>query len=133
MTTNITKTVRFTKAMRFADLAAVVKGENRPNNSTDAELLDFITHETDLLAKKNNADIKKPTATQEANAKYRELIAQFLSVQSNPVTCTEIAKGVPELADFNNQKVAALLKRMVDDGRVVKTTGKGGKSLFAMA
>ena len=130
--TTTTKTVRFTKAMRFADLAADLKGERRPNSSTDVDLLAFIDKEISLLAKKNSSEAKKPTATQEANAKYRELIMEFLGMQEQGVTCTDIAKGVPELSDFNNQKVASLLKRLVDDSRVTKSTVKG-KSYFAIA
>lgn len=133
MTTSNTKTVRITKAMRFADLAALIKGEKAPNGSTVDDALDFIAREVALLAKKNSSDGKKLTVTQEANAKYRTLIVDFLATQSEPRTCTEIAKNIVELSDFNNQKVASLLKRLTDDGQVVKTSGKKGQSLFAMA
>ena len=37
-----------------------------------------------------------------------------------------------ELSEFNNQKVAALMRQLVETGAVTKTTVKG-KSLFALS
>ena len=55
-----------------------------------------------------------------------------LAVQESGKTCTEIAKGVPELGDFNNQKVAALMRQLVEAGQATKATVKG-KSVFTVA
>ena len=129
MTNTTEKAVRITKAMRYADIIALLKGET-PTNGTDIDTaVDFINAQVALLAKKNSGD-RKPTATQEENAKLRTLILAFLNTQDSPKTCTEIMKNVPELGELSNQKVAALVKRLADDGQVAKTVVKG-KSLFA--
>lgn len=123
---------RVTKAMQYEDIIALLTGGEVKNGTDTDKAVAFIRHEMELLMKKNSGGDKKLTATQEANAKYRELIVEFLAIQDAPRTCTEIAKGVPELSDFNNQKVASLLKRLVEDGQATKTAGKKGQSLFAL-
>lgn len=122
---------KITKTQRFEDLSALIHGEPVKYGTTIEDADAFIAHEMELLSKKNSGE-RKETDTQRANAKYRQLIAEFLAVQTEGRTCTEIAKGVSELSDFNNQKVAALMRQMVEDGTVRKATVKG-KSLFSMA
>lgn len=124
---------RVTKAMQYEDIISLLTGGEVKNGTDIDKAVAFIRHEMELLAKKNSGDGKKLTATQEANEKYRALIVDFLATQDAPRTCTEIAKGIVELNDFNNQKVASLLKRLVDDGQAVKSSGKKGQSLFTLA
>ena len=122
---------KITKTQRFEDLSALIHGEPVKYGTTIEDADAFIAHEVELLSKKNGAE-RKETDTQKANAKYRNLIAEYLAVQTEGRTCTEIAKGVPELSDFNNQKVAALMRQMFEAGTVRKATVKG-KSLFSLA
>ena len=121
---------RITKAQKFEDVISLLSGENAKFIDTDGAI-EFIRNEMALLAKKNTSD-RKPTATQEANVKYRNLILEFLSMQDSGKTCTEIAKGVDELSEFNNQKIAALMRQLVEAGKVSKATVKG-KSIFSVA
>lgn len=122
---------RITKTQKYEDIIAMLSGN--PAQYIDADgAVEFIKGEIALLAKKNSSDNKKPTATQEANAKYKALICEFLRLQDSGKTCTEIAKGIPDLADFNNQKVAALMRQLVEAGQAVKATVKG-KSIFTAA
>ena len=121
---------RITKAQKFEDVIRLLSGEPTQFIDTDGAI-EFIRNEMALLAKKNTSD-RKPTATQEANVKYRNLILEFLSMQDSGKTCTEIAKGVDELNDFNNQKIAALMRQLVEAGKVTKATVKG-KSIFSVA
>lgn len=136
MTTMTNKAPRITKAMRFEDIKAILNGEDCSRTSLD-DALAFIDNEIALLSKKNGAKSGKPTATQVANERYRSLILDFLSTQSEGVTCTEIAKGIPELSEFNNQKVSALMRGLTFDpernpeGQVDKSIVKG-KSLFTL-
>lgn len=123
---------RITKAMYYADITAMLKGENTPNGISREDALSFIAREVELLSKKNAAKSSKPTATQTANEGYKTLIADFLSMQTEGVTCTEIAKGIPELADFNNQKISSLMRQLILEGKAVKEMVKG-KSLFSAA
>lgn len=131
------KVVRITKAQRFEDIRAMLNGEDVVNGSTVADLLEFVDKEMGLLAKKNAAKSDKMTEAQKANDEYRSLILDFLAGQSEGVTCTEIAKGVPALSEFNNQKISALMRSMTYDaeknpsGQVDKAIVKG-KSLFTL-
>lgn len=136
-----TNTVRVTKAQKFNAAIALLEGkpavtipgkDDKGGVTMDAAYLcDFFKEELALLAKKNSSD-KKPTKTQEENEGYKALILDFLRGQPNGVTCTDIQKGVTEFADFNNQKVAALVRQLVTIGDVTKATVKG-KSLFSIA
>ena len=121
---------RITKAQKFEDVIRLLSGEPTQFINTE-DAVAFIKSEMALLAKKNASD-RKPTATQEANVKYRNLIIEFLSMQDSGKTCTEIAKGVDELSEFNNQKIAALMRQLVEAGKVTKATAKG-KSIFSVA
>ena len=122
---------RITKAQKFEDVIALLTNEPTKFIDTDGAV-EFIKNEMALLAKKNASDSRKPTATQEANAKYKALISEFLSMQESGKTCTEIAKGIDELSEFNNQKIAALMRQLVESGTVRKATVKG-KSVFSIA
>ena len=121
---------RITKAQKFEDVIRLLSGEPTQFINTE-DAVAFIRSEMALLAKKNASD-RKPTATQEANVKYRNLIIEFLSMQDSGKTCTEIAKGVDELSEFNNQKIAALMRQLVEAGKVTTATVKG-KSIFSVA
>lgn len=122
---------RITKAQKFEDVIALLSGQPTARIDTDGAI-EFIRSEMALLAKKNASESRKPTATQEANVKYKGLILEFLSMQDSGKTCTEIAKGVDELSEFNNQKIAALMRQLVEAGKVSKATVKG-KSIFTLA
>ena len=123
---------RITKNQYFSDIRAILSGEVAPNSISVDELVSFIDREIELLAKKNASGTRKPTAVQAANEGYKGLILDFLATQSGGVSCTDIQKGVPELMDFNNQKVAALVNQLVKAGTVSKAIVKG-KSLFTLA
>jgi predicted transcriptional regulator len=90
-----------------------------------AEEKAFLTHEVELVAKRNARKSTKPTKTQLANASIKDAIASALA---EPMQ----AKAIGELVGISWQKASALLKQMVEDGRVVKTQEKG-KSFFALA
>ena len=117
---------RITKAQKFEDVIALLNGN--PATFIDKDgAVEFIRNEMALLAKKNASDSHKPTAVQEANEKFKAFILEFLSTQTEGRTCTEVAKSVPALSDFNNQKVAALMRQLVDAGKVSKATVKGNE------
>ena len=77
------------------------------------ELVDFINHELELLAKKSSAD-KKPTAQQVANDGIKTAIAETLE-RGKLYTITDIIKAVPECADLTNQRVSAIVRSMLGD------------------
>lgn len=101
----------------------------KANYNLTAEEIAFIDHELELLAKKNaSKGERKPTATQKANEGVKDEILAVLSDEG--VTVTEIVKTLD--ADYTNQKISALLRQLVADGKVEKVVDKR-KSLFKLA
>ena len=98
--------------------------------ASKTEAIDFINHEVELLEKK--ATSSKATKTQKENIKISEDIKKALIAVNKPVTISELQKLIPEMADYSNQKLSALLRKLVEEGEVVKTVEKK-KSFFSMA
>ena len=96
------------------------------------DMVVFIEHEIELLARKNAGD-KKPTANQVANDGYKDII--FAEMTANPdklYTVTELIKNVDGLGDLTNQRVSALLRQMIEANGVEKIVDKR-KSYFRLA
>lgn len=77
------------------------------------EVIGFIDHELELLAKKNAAE-KKPTAVQVANEGIKQAIVDGME-PNKLYTITDIIKSVPECADLTNQRVSALVRQLMPD------------------
>lgn len=97
----------------------------------DSNLVEFIQKQIEQLEKKNSAE-KKPTERQKENVDYKELILDVLEAAENPMTVTEVMKADDKLSELSNQRVAVLLRQLMDDGMVVKIVDKR-KSLFSLA
>lgn len=109
---------KMTKKEMFAQIKAHLTNE--------AEIA-FIDHEIELLEKKNGA-AKKPTKTQVANEELKGVLVS--NMEDNMVyTVTDIIKNVEGMADLSNQKVSALLRQLVEEGKVTKVVEKR-KSYF---
>lgn len=131
------KTVKITKAQRFADIRAMVTGEGEVKYNTTPEIAaQFIDHEIELLSRKNTKPdgSKKPTENQLANEKYKALILDFM-VDHEPMTCTAIGQSIPELADpakgFGTSKYTSLCTALVNEGKLRRQVVKG-KALFSI-
>lgn len=81
--------------------------------------------------KRNSAD-KKPTKTQQANEVLKASLLELLQVAGKPLTVSEILQMANHPALTSNQKVAALLRLMKDEGSVVRTEEKR-KAYFSPA
>ena len=114
----ITKRDRFTALLNMVEVKA------------DPEMVAFIEHELELLAKKNSTE-KKPTAQQTANEGIKTAIVSAME-ENHLYTVTEIQKMVTECAELSNQRVSALLRQLKDDGVVVRTEDKR-KAYFSLA
>ena len=88
----------------------------------DNEVIAFIDHELELLEKKNAAD-RKPTAQQIANEGIKTAIIEGME-PNRLYTVTEVIKSIPECADMTNQRVSALVRQLVDAGKVERTEEK---------
>ena len=122
-----TSTVKkLTKRDRFEALLKMTEVQANP------DMVEFINHEIELLAKKNAGD-KKPTAKQMENDAVKQVILGAMTENAGKLfTVTDLIKSVPELGDYSNQRVSALLRQMIEAGAVVKTVDKR-KSYFSLA
>lgn len=120
-------TKKMTKKEMFAMVIAVVE-----NTEVEAkeEMLNFLTHEVELLEKKSSKS--GTTKTQKENIVLMEQLEEALGEMTEAVTISEFqAKSTHEVATLSNQKLSALLKKLVESGKVVKTVEKK-KSYFAL-
>ena len=119
-TTNkkITKRDRFNALLSLSEVQA------------NADLVAFIEHEIELLDKKNSGE-KKLTAQQTANEGIKDAIIEGMK-ENRLYTVTEIIKEIAECNELTNQRVSALLRQLISEGKVVKTVDKR-KSYFQIA
>ena len=82
----------------------------------NADLVQFIEHEIELLEKKNAAD-KKPTAQQKENDGIKDAVLNGMT-DNRMYTITELIKEIPECADLTNQRVSALVRQLVAEDKV---------------
>ena len=96
-------------------------------NASNTEIVDFCNHEIELL------DRKKSQGNAKANEKMDSQVAlvyNALVSVGKPITASELIAqgGLDELANesgvVSTQKVSALLKKLVDGGKVSKFTDK---------
>ena len=104
---------KITKKEMFTMIKAQVKD--------NAEMVAFIDHEIELLDKK--ASNKKATKTQEANIGIKSTILAVLE-GAKSMTVTGMQGASAELGELSNQKVSALVRQLVEAGKVVKTIDK---------
>lgn len=122
--TKLTKKV----ALSYA-VAALTDSEFKTEFSKD-EIVAKLSEMIENLDKKVGGE-KKPTEQQVANVGYKVDILTYLAGRE-PQTATDILKGVPAFADSNmtNQRVSALLRQLILDGKVKKDIVKG-KAMFS--
>lgn len=115
-----------TKRDRFNALLAI------PAVAEDAELVEFINHEIELLDKKNTAE-RKPTAKQVENAGFKADILAWMEPDTKYLSA-DVAKGVPSIiaAGISPNRVTAMLTQLVNDGAVIRTEDKR-KSYYSLA
>ena len=115
-----------TKRDRFNALLAI------PAVAADAELVEFINHEVELLDKKNSAE-RKPTAKQVENAGFKADIVAWMEADVQ-YTVADVVKGVPSLvaAGVSPSRVTAMLTQLYNDGKVERITDKR-KSVYKLA
>ena len=119
-------TKRVTKKEYFGMVREIVEASGVDNKE---DILAFVDREVELLSKRKNGETK----AQKENAELIEVVYNKLAEMDRPATATEIFNELRDNeAITSNQKVSALLKKLVDDERVVKTADKK-KSYFSIA
>lgn len=121
-----------TKRENISNLLNIAEVRNNP------ELVDFLNHELELLDRKSASNSK--TSTQKENEILVEMVFTELENLARPVTATELLNESEILKNhvlengktISNQKITALLTKLVNAQRVVRTTEKK-KSFFSVA
>jgi hypothetical protein len=110
-----------TKKDLFLEVREVVAGNE--------ELVAFIDHELELLNKKASV---KSTKVNDEQVALMEKIVNALNEIGRSVTISELQKENAEMAEYSNQKLSAMLKKLVDNKQVTKIVDKK-KSYFTVA
>ena len=120
---------KLTKKEMFAQVIAMAQGREVAVSAD--EIVAFAEHEIELLEKKAGTKSKKETANDAENARLMEVIVETLTGSEKAMTVSELMTANVELGELSNQKVSALMKKLVDGGRVQKSTDKR-KSVFSI-
>ena len=110
-----------TKKDLFLEVREVVAGNE--------ELVAFVDHELELLDKKAST---KSTKVNDEQVALMEKIVNALNEIGRSVTISELQKENAEMAEYSNQKLSAMLKKLVDNKQVTKMVDKK-KSYFMVA
>ena len=108
---------KITKREKFEMLAKI------PAVAENEILATFIEHELELLAKKNSSE-KKPTAVQVANEGIKSVIYNVLAESGGKMTISEMQKANAELGELSNQRITALVRQLIVDGKVERVEEK---------
>lgn len=84
----------------------------RAEVADNAEMVDFIDHEIDLLNRKSNSP-KKPTKTQVENDGFKAEIVAYLAEAGVPKTIKELQAEIPSLGGLTNQRITHMLTDLV--------------------
>ena len=115
----MSKEKKVTKRERFEELLAI------PQVAERVELVKFVEHELELLAKKNASGAGKMTATQIANEGVKGEILECMANEPHKLfTISEMQKVFPCCAELSNQRVSALVRQLVADGKVERLEEK---------
>lgn len=116
---------KITKREKFEMIAKISEVASNPM------LAEFVAHELELLAKKNSAE-KKPTAVQIANEGVKSVILETLANSGKMMTISEMQKVNEELGGLSNQRISALIRQLIADGKVERIEDKR-KAYFKLA
>ena len=117
---------KMTIANKFDEVVKALQGE--ASAMTVEEMVDFINDRKEKSVKKSST--KKTTAHQKENEGVKATILANLTSEGQ--TVTELMASSADFDGFTNQRLSALLRQLVIDGKVVKTI-EGKKSYFSVA
>lgn len=132
-----------TKMTQVSALEIAVEVLTNVMNGVDVTLADTEISEAvaklsgmaEKLAEKRSTPSK---ADKEKSAEHKAIADEIILVLSTEenvttgMTVSEMQKASDKLAEYSNQKISAILRKMVDSGAVVKTVDKK-KSYFSIA
>ena len=95
------------------------------------ELIDKLNSMLMAIKNKSHRPSKADTAKQVENDKLADIIIETLMNSENPMTITEMQKSNEELAEYSNQKISAIIRKLVESAQVIKAVEKK-KSYFSV-
>jgi len=119
------KVKKVTKKEMFGRLIEIVEEANVED--VDA-IVEFLNHEIELVSKKRAGQTK----TQKANEGLVEVVYNAIAEAGKAITVTELFEIVKNDEIKSAQKTSALVKKLVDAQRVVRTEDKK-KAYFTIA
>lgn len=108
---------KITMAEQYTRVIAVIEDTEVEDKEA---LVKFLQGRLEKLGSKN----RKPTKAQKENEKLKEVILERLAGFETPATINEI-KDCEELAEYETQKISALLTQLKKAGKVEPHKGKG--------
>jgi len=91
----------------------------------NADMVEFLKHQIDLLDSRKNAP-RKPSAKNLENERIKDVICEVLTAADAPMRVKDMIAD-ERLGDYTTAKISALLRQLLPDtgdGRVVKTVEK---------
>lgn len=117
-----------TKAMKFDAIATYLEAEGADSfviadtEVSKADLVDFLRHEVDLVNARNAHKSSKPSKKDVENEALMERICSELVGVDGGMTVSELSKAFN--SEYSNQKLSALLTKLVKAGKVDKNYEK---------
>lgn len=108
--------IKRTKRTNYEDIIEIASELGR------VDLVEFAKHEIELLDKKKSSDVK--SKNQIANEGIMEIIVDTLQNLGKFATISEIQSANAQLSELSNQKMSALLKKLVDSEVIKKQVDK---------
>ena len=122
---------KLTKKVALEYAMSVLNGEEVKESAfTAAEVITKLAEMVTQLDKKSSSE-KPMTENQKQNVSFKEDILATLA-DGKARTATELLHDVPSFSDaMTNQRVSALLRQLIIDGKVKKEMVKG-KAMFSL-
>ena len=122
---------KITKRDNFMEIRALIVKAEMLEDDKKEQYLTFIDHELKLLDKK--ASSKSSSKNTEEQKELMTKIVNALAEIGEPVTISDLQKQNKEMSEYSNQKLSAMLKKLVDNEKTVVKTIDKKKSFFSLA
>ena len=122
---------KITKRDNFMEIRALIVKAEMLEDDKKEQYLTFIDHELKLLDKK--ASSKSSSKNTEEQKELMTKIVNALQEIGEPVTISDLQKQNKEMSEYSNQKLSAMLKKLVDNEKTVIKTIDKKKSFFSLA
>ena len=106
--------VKMTKAQMFEAIKAI------PEVAKNEEMVEFIDKQIAQLARRKTTETK----TQKENVILMDKVLVAMESLGRKATATEIMKSDEELATYSLPKISAMLKKLIECGKVERTIEK---------